>query len=89
MIVAASALAPKRPIAKSGVARPPANGPSARAASAALSISKMPASWSVTAVATTMKRAITFVHTAPPIASACSRRSSSSSIPFSATADCR
>ena len=41
---------------------------------------------SSTAVAMTMKTAMTLVQTAPPIASACSSRSSSSPIAFSATA---
>ena len=85
MIVAASTEAPKSPTANSAVDNSPATGPSARAASSAVSMCP-PMAKTVVAVATTMNTAMTFVQMAPPTASACSRRSSSSSMPFSATA---
>ena len=85
MIVAASTLAPNSPTANSASASRPATGSSARAASAAEVITP-PATPIVAAAATTMKTAMTFVQIDPPIASACSSRSSSTPIPFSATA---
>ena len=45
-----------------------------------------PATPIVVAAATTMKMAMTLVHTEPPTASACSSLSSWTSMPFSATA---
>ena len=84
MIVAARTEAPKSPTANSSSAKSPGDRLQARAASAALSISPWPKI--VTAVAMTMNTAMTFVQIAPPIASACSSRSSSSPIAFSATA---
>ena len=85
MIVAASTLAPNSPTAKSASASRPATGSSACAASAAEVIVPWAAPI-VLAAATTMKIAMTLVHTDPPIASACSSRSSSTAMPFSATA---
>ncbi len=88
MIVAASTLAPNSPIAKSVSENWPATGLSASAAWPAV-WSVMPLPKSAAAVATTTKTAMTLVHTDPTMASACSRPSSSSSMPFSATADWR
>ena len=85
MIVAASTLAPNSPTAKSASASRPATGSSALAASAAEVIVPL-ATPMVLAAATTMKIAMTLVHTDPPIASACSSASSSTPMPFSATA---
>ena len=85
MIVAASTLAPNNPTAKSPVASAPATGSRALAASAA-EVMTPPATPIVLAAATTMKIAMTLVQIEPPTASACSRTSSSSPMPFSATA---
>ena len=85
MIVAASTLAPNNPTAKSASARRPATGSRALAASAA-EVIVPPAAPIVAAAATTMKMAMTLVQIEPPMASARSSPSSSSPIPFSATA---
>ena len=85
MIVAASTLAPNRPTANSASASRPATGSSACAASAA-EVIVPPADADRAAAATTMKTAITLVQIEPPIASACSSPSSSTPMPFSATA---
>ena len=84
-IVAASIDAPNSPIANSSDASSPATGSRAAAAWPAVATST-PATPRVEATATTMNRATAFDQTAPPIASARSSDSSSSSMPFSATA---
>ena len=88
MIAIAKRLAPKSPAPKRMVAKEPASGSSAIAASAAEPIA-FPVPASATAVAITMQTAMKLVQIEPRIASARAAPSSSTPISFSATADCR
>ena len=88
MIAIAKRLAPKRPAPKRIFENSPASGSSATAASAAEPIG-FPSDPSATAVAITTQAAMKFVQMEPRMASARAAPSSSTPIPFSATADCR